>query len=324
MPRHPAVLCGQVHTVICAVLSSIGSDTPRAGSLPATSTGKPVSTAPSSAASNAVFGGAGASAGFARGAGDYATPHPSSSSSSSSSSSTTGGASAMPAHAATATVSLSPVAMQPGPSGSGPSVSLHSAASATVPVSAASAAPPSPASGAGACDGPTASAAPGAGSHAAGPGPGSGDASPMIYTGVPVGFSLWLEMPCSRLVSLAQLPDSVLYCPFVYPALQVCNWNQRLPFRWRRLRGPSAPSTDALCGVPRVAGVRGVGQRSGNAQRTGPCGRRAAVDQRLARYRRARIRQVSLLARCLWVGLAEHRPPVPLREDGCDVQLCIA
>jgi hypothetical protein len=44
---------------------------------------------------------------------------------------------------------------------------------------------------------------------------------PTMYSGVPPAFWVWIEVPCARLVEMAQLADSVLYCPFVYPVLQV-------------------------------------------------------------------------------------------------------
>ena len=44
---------------------------------------------------------------------------------------------------------------------------------------------------------------------------------PTVYSNVPSGFWVWLELSTARIRELARLSNSVLFCPFVYPALQV-------------------------------------------------------------------------------------------------------
>jgi hypothetical protein len=44
---------------------------------------------------------------------------------------------------------------------------------------------------------------------------------PTIYSNVPSGFWVWLEVSASRMRALATLPNSVLYSSFVYPTVQV-------------------------------------------------------------------------------------------------------
>jgi hypothetical protein len=44
---------------------------------------------------------------------------------------------------------------------------------------------------------------------------------PTVYSNVPSGFWVWLEVSASRMRALATLPNSILYSSFVYPTVQV-------------------------------------------------------------------------------------------------------